>query len=50
MLKEIEVKSILNKSKNCDDGFLGILYIEYYASFLIACIYCYAFGNNYGCD
>ncbi len=47
-VKEVEVKSLLNKSKNPDDWFLGNYTINPYTGCSIACIYCYTRGSKYG--
>jgi DNA repair photolyase len=49
-LKELNVKSLLNKNKKRDDWFLGKYTLNPYAGCSIACIYCYTQGSKYGGD
>ena len=48
MPKEIEVKSILNKSKHRDSWFLSEYSINLYSSCSFNCLYCYIRGSKYG--
>lgn len=48
MPKEIEVKSILNKTKRRDDWFLDDYTINMYSSCSFNCLYCYIRGSKYG--
>ena len=49
-MKEIKVKSILNKHKKRDDWFLGNYTLNPYAGCPFNCIYCYTRGSKYGGD
>lgn len=48
LVNKITVKTILNKSKTCDDWFLGNYTLNPYAGCSMACIYCYTRGSKYG--
>ncbi|NJM94612.1 MAG: radical SAM protein [Cytophagales bacterium] len=48
MPKEIEVKSILNKTKNRDPWFLDDYTLNLYSSCSFNCLYCYIRGSKYG--
>lgn len=48
MPKEIEVKSILNKTKRRDHWFLDDYTINMYSSCSFNCLYCYIRGSKYG--
>lgn len=48
MPKEIEVKSVLNKSKRRDDWFLDDYTFNPYSSCSFNCLYCYIRGSKYG--
>jgi len=48
MIKEIVVKSILNKHKKRDDWFLDDYSINPYSGCSFNCIYCYIRGSKYG--
>ncbi|MBC8757685.1 radical SAM protein [Kordia sp. YSTF-M3] len=48
MIKEIEVKSVLNKAKKRDDWFLDDYTFNPYQSCSYNCIYCYIRGSKYG--
>jgi DNA repair photolyase len=48
LVKEINVKTILNKSKTRDDLFLGNYTLNPYAGCSMDCIYCYTRGSKYG--
>ena len=48
MPKEIEVKSVLNKTKKRDDWFLDDYTINLYSSCSFNCLYCYIRGSKYG--
>ena len=48
MPKEIEVKSILNKSKKRDSWFLDDYTLNLYSSCSFNCLYCYIRGSKYG--
>ena len=48
MVNQINVKTILNKSKKRDDWFLGNYTLNPYAGCSMACIYCYTRGSKYG--
>ena len=54
MVHEINIKTLLNKSKKHEDWFLGNYTLNPYAGCSMACIYCYTrgskYGGNYGCD
>ena len=48
MPREIEVKSILNKTKKRDSWFLDDYTINMYSSCSFNCLYCYIRGSKYG--
>ena len=48
MPREIEVKSILNKSKQRDSWFLDDYTVNLYSSCAFNCLYCYIRGSKYG--
>jgi len=48
MIKEIEVKSVLNKTKKRDDWFLDDYTFNPYQSCSYNCLYCYIRGSKYG--
>lgn len=48
MPKEIEVKSILNKTKRRDPWFLDDYTLNLYSSCSFNCLYCYIRGSKYG--
>jgi len=48
LVKEINIKTILNKNKTRDDLFLGNYTLNPYAGCSMACIYCYTRGSKYG--
>ncbi|UII33644.1 radical SAM protein [Fulvivirga ulvae] len=48
MPKEIEVKSILNKTKKRDSWFLDDYTVNLYSSCSFNCLYCYIRGSKYG--
>ncbi len=48
MHKEIEVKSVLNKSKKRDSWFLSDYTVNLYSSCSFNCLYCYIRGSKYG--
>lgn len=48
MPREIEVKSILNKTKKRDDWFLDDYTVNLYSSCSFNCLYCYIRGSKYG--
>jgi len=48
MVKEIQVKSILNKHKKRDDWFLDDYTVNPYSGCSFNCIYCYIRGSKYG--
>lgn len=48
MIKEIEVKSVLNKAKKRDDWFLDDYTFNPYQSCSYNCLYCYIRGSKYG--
>ena len=48
MMKEIQVKSILNKHKKRDNWFLDDYSVNPYVSCSFNCIYCYIRGSKYG--
>ena len=48
MVKEIRVKSILNKHKKRDDWFLDDYSVNPYSGCSFNCIYCYIRGSKYG--
>ncbi len=48
MPKEIEVKSVLNKTKRRDSWFLDDYTINLYSSCSFNCLYCYIRGSKYG--
>ncbi len=48
MPKEIEVKSVLNKTKRRDDWFLDDYTFNPYSSCSFNCLYCYIRGSKYG--
>lgn len=50
MPKEIQVKSILNKTKRRDDWFLDDYTINMYSSCSFNCLYCYIRGSKYGAN
>ena len=48
MPKEIEVKSVLNKTKRRDSWFLDDYTVNLYSSCSFNCLYCYIRGSKYG--
>ena len=48
MPREIEVKSVLNKTKRRDPWFLDDYTINLYSSCSFNCLYCYIRGSKYG--
>lgn len=48
MPKEIEVKSVLNKTKQRDSWFLDDYTLNLYSSCSFNCLYCYIRGSKYG--
>lgn len=48
MPREIEVKSVLNKSKKRDSWFLSDYTVNLYSSCSFNCLYCYIRGSKYG--
>ncbi len=48
MSREIEVKSVLNKTKKRDDWFLDDYTLNLYSSCSFNCLYCYIRGSKYG--
>src|SRR5690606_24794825 len=48
MPKEIEVKSVLNKTKRRDPWFLDDYTFNPYSSCSFNCLYCYIRGSKYG--
>lgn len=48
MPREIEVKSVLNKTKKRDDWFLDDYTLNLYSSCSFNCLYCYIRGSKYG--
>ncbi|MBL6446340.1 radical SAM protein [Fulvivirga sp. 29W222] len=48
MPKEIEVKSVLNKTKKRDSWFLDDYTVNLYSSCSFNCLYCYIRGSKYG--
>lgn len=48
MPKEIEVKSVLNKTKKRDNWFLDDYTVNLYSSCAFNCLYCYIRGSKYG--
>ncbi len=48
MPREIQVKSVLNKSKRRDDWFLDDYTFNPYSSCAFNCLYCYIRGSKYG--
>jgi len=48
MPREIEVKSILNKTKKRDSWFLDDYTVNLYSSCSFNCLYCYIRGSKYG--
>jgi DNA repair photolyase len=48
MPREIEVKSLLNKTKRRDPWFLDDYTINFYSSCSFNCLYCYIRGSKYG--
>lgn len=48
MPKEIEVKTVLNKTKNRDPWFLDDYTLNLYSSCSFNCLYCYIRGSKYG--
>ncbi len=48
MPKEIEVKSVLNKTKRRDPWFLDDYTVNMYSSCSFNCLYCYIRGSKYG--
>jgi len=48
MPKEIEVKSVLNKTKKRDSWFLDDYALNLYSSCSFNCLYCYIRGSKYG--
>ncbi|GAA5035774.1 radical SAM protein [Marivirga lumbricoides] len=50
MPKEIEVKSVLNKTKRRDPWFLDDYTLNLYSSCSFNCLYCYIRGSKYGAN
>lgn len=50
MPKEIEVKSVLNKTKRRDPWFLDDYTVNLYSSCSFNCLYCYIRGSKYGAN
>lgn len=50
MPREIEVKSILNKTKKRDSWFLDDYTVNMYSSCSFNCLYCYIRGSKYGAN
>jgi DNA repair photolyase len=50
MIREIKVKSVLNKHKNRDNLFLENYTLNPYSGCSFNCIYCYIQGSKYGGD
>ena len=50
MPKEIEVKSVLNKTKRRDSWFLDDYTLNLYSSCSFNCLYCYIRGSKYGAN
>jgi DNA repair photolyase len=50
LVREIQIKSLLNKHKKRDEWFLGNYTINPYTGCSIGCIYCYTRGSKYGGD
>lgn len=48
MIKEIEVKSVLNKLKGQDDWFLVNYSVNPFMGCALNCVYCYIHGSKYG--
>lgn len=48
MVREIEVKSVLNKLKTRDDWFLVDYTVNPFLGCAFNCIYCYIYGSKYG--
>ncbi len=48
MPKEVEVKSVLNKTKKRDSWFLDDYTVNMYSSCSFNCLYCYIRGSKYG--
>jgi len=50
MPKEIEVRSVLNKTRKRDDWFLDDYTLNLYSSCSFNCLYCYIRGSKYGAN
>ena len=50
MPREIEVKSVLNKTKERDNWFLDDYTVNMYSSCSFNCLYCYIRGSKYGAN
>lgn len=48
MVKEVKVKSVLNKLKKQDDWFLVDYTVNPFMGCAFNCIYCYIHGSKYG--
>lgn len=48
MVREIKVKSVLNKQKHVDDWFLSGYTLNPYSGCSFNCVYCYTRGSKYG--
>ncbi len=48
LVREIKVKSVLNKQKHADDWFLSTCSINPYFGCSFNCVYCYTRGSKYG--
>ena len=48
LVREIEVKSVLNKQKHVDDWFLSGYSLNPYSGCSFNCVYCYTRGSKYG--
>ncbi|UBM59423.1 radical SAM protein [Marinilongibacter aquaticus] len=48
MVKEIQIKSVLNKTKKRDPWFLDDYTLNLYSSCAFNCLYCYIRGSKYG--
>ena len=48
LVREINVKSVLNKQKYADDWFLSSYSINPYSNCCFNCVYCYTRGSKYG--
>lgn len=48
LVREIKVKSVLNKQKHVDDWFLSSYSINPYSNCSFNCVYCYTRGSKYG--